>query len=96
MLEAQAGNVLDIAVSADGKRLASSHFDTTIRLWDLEPPAKSASCLGHKQMVSALAFTPDGARLVSAGQDHTLRLWDLANFAELACSHLATRPASTP
>ena len=82
--DAQAGQVLDVAVSPDGKLLASAHFDTTVRIWDVATGKELGRCQGHKQMPTALAFAPDGKRLYSAGQDHTLRLWDAATCRELA------------
>jgi eukaryotic-like serine/threonine-protein kinase len=81
---AQAGQVLDVAVSRDGKLLASAHFDTIVRIWDLTSGRELGQCKGHTQMPSAVSFTADGARLLSAGQDHTLRLWDVKTFQELA------------
>jgi serine/threonine protein kinase len=81
-----AENVLDLAAAADGRRLATAHFDTIVRLWNLESASELGQCIGHRQMVSALAFTPDGKRLLTASQDQTLRLWDMQSFNELACA----------
>ena len=33
--------------------------------------------VGHRGMVSAVAFLPDGRRALSGSYDNTLRLWDL-------------------
>ena len=69
--------VAGLAVSPDGKALASASWDRTVRLWPLAGgPARVLS--GHAQNVNGVAFTPDGKSVVSAGYDATLRLWPLA------------------
>ncbi len=66
-----------LAISADGRWLASGHVDGAVRLWDLEGGAELACRLRHDASVPALAFSPDGATLASGGLDATLKLWDL-------------------
>jgi WD40 repeat protein/transcriptional regulator with XRE-family HTH domain len=68
--------VQGLAFAPDGSRLASSSWDRTVRLWDVE----SGRCLhtleGHTERVQCLAWSPDGRTMASAGFDHTIRLWD--------------------
>jgi WD40 repeat protein len=77
------GPVQDIAVFANGTRLASVGNDGTIRIWDLgsyrelfELPTDLASPNGG-HVYSAVAVSPDGRQLVT-GQTE-LSLWDLEN-----------------
>ena len=65
-----------LAVSPDGRRLASSGFSNRICLWDLADGRLTATLRGHTGSVNAVAFTPDGTRLASAGEDGTVRRWD--------------------
>ena len=67
------GPIASLAVSSDGRRLASASWDGTARV---RPVAGGAARLleGHAGNVNAVAFLPDG-RLVSAGYDLTLRIW---------------------
>jgi WD40 repeat protein/serine/threonine protein kinase len=69
--------------SRDGKRLASSSFDQTVRVWDAVTAREEICLKGHRGHVSGVAFHPDGKRLASAGVDGTIRLWDLAGQREL-------------
>lgn len=73
-----------VAVSPDGRYLASGGDDRHIVLWRLGP--KGAEPLrrlpGHTNQVQGLRFAP-GERLLSASHDNTLRLWDLASGATL-------------
>jgi WD40 repeat protein len=53
----------------DGKTLASSSFDQTIRLWDVSDPAhvqpRGSPLRGHTTSVTALALLPNSQTLVS-------------------------------
>jgi WD40 repeat protein len=75
--------VLAMALSADGKRLASASQDQTIRLWDVARGEELNQLRGHEGRVSSLAFAPDGKTLVSGSWDRTLRVWDIASAKEL-------------
>jgi len=64
-----------VAVSNDGKWLASGAEDGTIRLWKLPEVILQAVLKGHTQPVFSLAFSPDGQWLASGAWDRTLRIW---------------------
>lgn len=77
-----------IAISPDGRLLASGSFDTTIRLWDISTPASPTllgdPLTGHSSFVNSLAFSNDGHTLVSAGDDQSILLWDISQPARAA------------
>ncbi|NEP58888.1 MAG: TIR domain-containing protein, partial [Symploca sp. SIO2G7] len=68
------GRVLDVAISPDGKLIASGSEDDTIKLWNQN--RKLEKTLGkHEQSVNAVAFSSNGKMIASASVDKTVKLW---------------------
>lgn len=81
-LEGHKGQVNGLALSPDGKILASAAWDGAVRVWDVETGASLHEMLGHESSVSDVAFSPDGTVLYSASADGTIRTWDPATGDE--------------
>ncbi|MFI9510901.1 hypothetical protein [Nocardia sp. NPDC052566] len=78
-----AGRVTTVASRPDGRVLASSHDDGTVRLWDISdrrhPTALGQPLTGHTRRAVSVRFSPDGRMLASSSHDGTVRLWDIAD-----------------
>lgn len=84
-LRGHAGSVEAIALSPDGKILASGGSDHTIILWDVEtrkPLDLTPLLAGHRDVIRSLAFSPDGKYLVSAGDDDQIMIWNTTTWAD--------------
>src|SRR5258708_198600 len=91
--------VSSIALTADGRTLASGSYDATIKLWDLSALKETATLRGHTAGVYSVAFAPDGKTLASGSHDDTARLWDVATGREIAAikyGYHVKRVAFTP
>src|SRR6266567_262274 len=75
-LKGHRGSVMAVAFSPDGKVLASSSRDKTIRLWDLATGGLKRTLTEHTADVYDVTFSPKGNLLASASADKTIRLWD--------------------
>ena len=69
--------VYGVVFSPDGRLIATSGGDGTIRLWNTADGRSRAVLYVHKSPVNAVRFSPDSKRLVSAGTDSAVRLWDV-------------------
>jgi WD40 repeat protein len=70
--------VRSVAISPDGKTIASGSQKGTIRLWDAATGRELKVLTGHTAGVDGLAFSPDGKLLASSSWDHSARLWEVA------------------
>lgn len=69
-------DVLGVAFSRDGSRLACSGADGAVRVWRTNDWTPAATLVGHTGHVRGVRFTNDGSSLVTAGYDGTIRRWD--------------------
>lgn len=68
--------IREVKFSPDGKLLAISSNDGTIRFCDMATGAELHSLRGHADSVAAVAFSHNGKWLASASKD-TIKFWDI-------------------
>jgi WD40 repeat protein/uncharacterized caspase-like protein len=68
--------VTQVAFSRDGKLLASSGTDNTIKIWDLASKRELRTLTGHTANIESMDFSPDGRLLASASDEGSTFLWD--------------------
>jgi WD40 repeat protein len=78
VLRGHTGSLEAVAFSPDGKTLATSSSDSTVRLWDVSTGKLRHTLEGHSGEIDSIAFSPDGRVLVSGSKDRTIKVWDAA------------------
>lgn len=71
-----------VALSPDGKTIASASKDNTIKLWHIDG-REIVTLTAHSDRLSAVAFSPDGKSLASASEDNTVILWYLKRVVSI-------------
>jgi len=75
--------ITKLAMSPDGKLLASAGADGVIRLWSSDSNQKVAELSGHKAAIFGLSFSADGKKMISTSRDNSIRMWDVASRSEI-------------
>ena len=75
--EVHSDTVLGLAFSPDGRLLASSAADKTIRLFDVARAKEIRSLEGHTHHVLSISWQDDGQTLASASADQTVKVWNV-------------------
>ncbi|KAJ0804337.1 putative transcription factor WD40-like family [Helianthus annuus] len=69
-------HVLALAVTSDGRYLASAGFDRDIHLWDTRTRQHIQAFSGHKGPISCLTFRQGTSELFSGSYDRTVKIWN--------------------
>ncbi|MBD2211403.1 serine/threonine protein kinase [Nostoc linckia FACHB-104] len=87
ILTGYSNSVISIAISPDGKTLASGSYDETIELWNIQlwniATGKQIRTFTNSGFVFSIAISPDGKTLASGGWETTIQLWNLATGEQI-------------
>jgi WD40 repeat protein len=72
-----------LALSPDGRYLATGSSDQSVMLWDAETGRELRTLRGHEGGITDLAFRPDGLELASSDDRGVVKLWRLSDGALL-------------
>jgi hypothetical protein len=75
--------VYAVAVSPDGKWLATAGYDRRILIWDFASQTQHMVLEGHNGPIFDLAFAPNSRILASASADATVKVWDVQSGQRL-------------
>jgi serine/threonine protein kinase len=82
--QAHPNHIEGMAVSPDGRYLASTGNDGLAHVWvTADDQNEVAKLPGHRGTVGAAAFSPDGKLLATCGKDGTIRIWELPSICHV-------------
>src|ERR1700710_1796955 len=76
--------VFGIAISPNGRILASASGDNTARLWDLENSQPIGLPIQHEDKVTSVSFSTDGNLLATGCWDKNAYTWDISAIVKEA------------
>lgn len=77
----QSKHVLALAVSTDGRYMASGGMDRHVHLWDIRTREHIRAFPGHKGPVSCLTFRQGTSELFSGSFDRSVKIWNVEDRA---------------
>lgn len=90
-MQGHTGSILDLAISMDGKTIASASNDKFVGLWDYKTGSRIKFVNLHSQRVNSVTFSPDGEFIATGSGDNTAIVWNLdTSTGKTIKSHSAT------
>ncbi|KAK9703116.1 pre-rRNA processing protein [Basidiobolus ranarum] len=85
-------HILSLAVSSDGKYLASGGKDKLINIWSINENKHLVVFKHHKDTISGLAFRKGSNQLYSCSNDRSIKLWNIdeLSYVETLFGHQDT------
>ncbi|MCU0514289.1 MAG: protein kinase [Anaerolineae bacterium] len=83
VLSGHTSRVNAVALSPDGRTLASASSDATVRLWHMADGTLLQTLRGHRGDVETVAFSPDGRYVASGAVDFETVIHDTTTGAEV-------------
>jgi eukaryotic-like serine/threonine-protein kinase len=71
--------IFSVAFRPDGKRIASSSADRTVKVWDVASRKDVLTMDPHLGTVNGVAYSPDGRSIAAAYADKAMRVCDATN-----------------
>ncbi len=85
-LHGHVAGVLSTSWSPDGRQIATSSLDRTVRIWNAEAGRVDEILDGHSEGVNVVAWSPSGTSLASASDDGTVIVWDRGSEEQVPLS----------
>ena len=79
-LQTQQWCAWSVAISSDGRMLASAADDGTVVLWEMATGKELCRLRGQQGRLRSVAFSPDGKTMATAGQNTTVLIWLLSEL----------------
>ena len=76
-LQAHEDYLLKCVIFPDGRLVATTSSDTTIKLWNTQTGDMDSILARHQRWVWDCVFSADSMYLLSASSDQSAKLWDL-------------------
>ena len=85
-LKGHSNHVLSVTFSPDGKRIASSGYDRTVKVWDSETGEEKLTIKkAHSREITTVLFSPDGKRILTQSRfaHKRIKVWDAKTGQQL-------------